>query len=89
MAQLARNPKVRKLRKQMREIERRKENRRTCRECGCTDDCACFDREIGPCRWVEVDLCSHCFYQRSEAFCLRPRFTIIPQARLRFVRSSV
>ncbi|MDD4888302.1 MAG: DUF4031 domain-containing protein [Phycisphaerae bacterium] len=27
-----------------------------CRECGCTDDCACE----GGCHWVEPDLCSQC-----------------------------
>lgn len=27
-----------------------------CRECGCTDDCAC----PGGCWWVEPDLCSTC-----------------------------
>jgi hypothetical protein len=33
---------------------------RTCRVCGCTDDRACVDEEIGPCWWIEADLCSHC-----------------------------
>jgi hypothetical protein len=27
-----------------------------CRECGCTDECAC----TGGCHWVEPDLCSQC-----------------------------
>lgn len=31
-----------------------------CRACGCTDDDACVDAELGPCWWVEDDLCSHC-----------------------------
>lgn len=32
---------------------------RTCRECGCTEDNAC----PGPCYWVELDLCSACYYK--------------------------
>jgi hypothetical protein len=31
-----------------------------CRVCGCTDSHACVDDEVGPCWWVELDLCSHC-----------------------------
>lgn len=31
-----------------------------CRVCGCTDDHACIDDVVGPCWWVEPDLCSHC-----------------------------
>ena len=33
---------------------------RTCRECGCWECNACWDDDIGPCWWVEADLCSHC-----------------------------
>lgn len=33
---------------------------RTCRKCGCWDYNACRDDDIGPCWWVEVDICSHC-----------------------------
>lgn len=32
---------------------------RSCRECGCTEDNAC----AGPCYWVELDLCSACYYK--------------------------
>jgi hypothetical protein len=32
----------------------------TCRQCGCTDNQACIDDWLGPCWWVEPDLCSHC-----------------------------
>lgn len=31
-----------------------------CRVCGCTQDNACTDAEIGNCWWIEADLCSHC-----------------------------
>jgi hypothetical protein len=31
-----------------------------CRICGCTDEHACLDDEVGPCWWLEPDLCSHC-----------------------------
>lgn len=31
-----------------------------CRVCGCTETRACFNKEHGPCWWVEPDLCSHC-----------------------------
>ena len=33
---------------------------KTCRECGCWEFNACWADDIGPCRWVEADLCSHC-----------------------------
>jgi len=33
---------------------------RTCRVCGCTDQSACFNEDMGFCWWVEKDLCSHC-----------------------------
>lgn len=33
---------------------------RTCRACGCTDNCACHNDVDGPCWWVADDLCSHC-----------------------------
>lgn len=33
---------------------------RTCRRCGCTQECACFDDLRGSCSWAEDDLCSHC-----------------------------
>lgn len=36
------------------------EDVRSCRVCGCTDDHACVDTDLGPCWWVEDDLCSHC-----------------------------
>lgn len=31
-----------------------------CRVCGCTDESACWDEELGPCSWAEPGLCSHC-----------------------------
>ena len=31
-----------------------------CRECGCLDFAACESEELGPCWWVEEDLCSGC-----------------------------
>ena len=31
-----------------------------CRVCGCTEDDACVDDSLTPCRWVEIDLCSAC-----------------------------
>jgi len=32
-----------------------------CRECGCTDESACYDPANGePCHWIEADLCSAC-----------------------------
>jgi hypothetical protein len=31
-----------------------------CRRCGCTEDNACWDEELGACSWVEPDLCAHC-----------------------------
>jgi hypothetical protein len=33
---------------------------RACRVCGCTHDDACWHDQLGPCSWVEADLCSHC-----------------------------
>lgn len=33
---------------------------RECRQCGCSDEDACVDPSLGPCRWVEWDLCSAC-----------------------------
>ena len=33
---------------------------RTCRVCGCTDDHACVGLLVGPCYWIEPDLCSSC-----------------------------
>ncbi len=33
---------------------------RACRRCGCTQYNACVDRRLGPCWWVDEDLCSHC-----------------------------
>ena len=32
-----------------------------CRECGCWDLAACVGDFVGPCWWVEPDLCSHCW----------------------------
>lgn len=40
---------------------------RTCRQCACTDLAACHDDELGPCSWVEEDLCSHCETQPRRA----------------------
>ena len=31
-----------------------------CRVCGCWEYAACGDEGLGPCWWVESDLCSHC-----------------------------
>lgn len=31
-----------------------------CRSCGCTESRACIHPELGPCGWVEPDLCSAC-----------------------------
>lgn len=33
---------------------------RACRQCGCTESDACLKMGVGPCWWVEADLCSHC-----------------------------
>ena len=33
---------------------------RTCRVCGCTDQSACFNEDMGFCWWVGPELCSHC-----------------------------
>lgn len=33
---------------------------RTCRLCGCTQECACYDDERGACSWHDADTCSHC-----------------------------
>lgn len=35
-----------------------------CRVCGCTENRACFDEHLGPCHWVESDLCSSCAVER-------------------------
>lgn len=32
---------------------------RSCRVCGCTDNFACIT-DVGPCHWVDYDLCSAC-----------------------------
>ena len=34
----------------------------TCKECGCTDDNACYHPDFGPCFWIDEthELCSHC-----------------------------
>ena len=37
-----------------------------CRVCGCTNERACVDIELGPCWWVEDDLCSHCEIKMGE-----------------------
>lgn len=51
----------------LREIEREFRNDRppppgipVCPECGCWQEDACWDDELGPCEWVEPDLCSFC-----------------------------
>lgn len=41
------------------------DRRRRCRECGCTDERACWTLE-GPCYWVEEDLCSACVPRRER-----------------------
>jgi hypothetical protein len=33
---------------------------RSCRECGCSENHACYRPDRGPCSWVAADLCSHC-----------------------------
>lgn len=33
---------------------------RECRVCGCTEENACLEPEVGACVWVEDDLCSAC-----------------------------
>lgn len=48
-------------------------NERACRRCGCTDMKACVDDKLGPCWWVEDDLCSHCAFKsnrRGQLFCI-------------------
>ena len=35
---------------------------RTCRECGCWNEDACWDEIEGACWWVDGDLCSSCAY---------------------------
>ena len=44
----------------------------TCRKCGCTDNKACVHPKLGPCFWVEGDLCSHCVikWEKWRAACL-------------------
>ena len=48
-------------------IEREFRNQRTappgvpvCRECGCWQEDACWNDDIGPCEWIEPDLCGFC-----------------------------
>ena len=33
---------------------------RKCRACGCTEHNACYKPNLGPCHWVEENLCSQC-----------------------------
>ena len=33
---------------------------RKCRQCGCTEEMACYSEGHGNCWWVEANLCSHC-----------------------------
>ena len=37
---------------------------RLCRECACSEHCACFADDVG-CHWVEPDLCSSCANRRN------------------------
>jgi hypothetical protein len=48
---------------------------RTCRECGCGADHACYQLDRGVCGWAEKDLCTHCV-PRVEARRWRRRFCI-------------
>ncbi|HRH61656.1 MAG TPA: hypothetical protein PL045_13855, partial [Chitinophagaceae bacterium] len=41
--------------------------KRACRECGCTENNACYHPELGACWWVEQDLCSHCMIAAGES----------------------
>lgn len=41
-------------------MARRAPRERGCRVCGCREYDACFDPLLGPCWWVEEDLCSRC-----------------------------
>lgn len=38
-----------------------------CRECGCWHEDACWHDEIGPCEWIEPDLCSFCCDAEDKA----------------------
>ena len=42
--------------------------RGVCRQCGCTENNACYVTGIGACWWVDEThtLCSHCFYGYCE-----------------------
>jgi len=40
---------------------------RVCRQCGCSDQDACYHPEHGNCWWVHADLCSHCYLWPGEA----------------------
>lgn len=42
---------------------------RKCRQCGCSDERACVDPSLGPCGWVEWDLCSACWRPDWDATC--------------------
>jgi activating signal cointegrator 1 len=37
-----------------------------CLKCGCTQNDACFDIDMGPCSWVAENLCSHCQFPVNE-----------------------
>lgn len=47
---------------------KKKLKRGVCRECGCTENNACYVNGIGACWWVNntKTLCSHCFYNFYE-----------------------
>lgn len=43
------------------------EQKRTCRECGCSHYDPCIHEEFGACWWIEIDLCSHCVEVPGES----------------------
>lgn len=44
---------------------------RQCRQCGCTEDMACYHNDIGPCWWIpeqaneQGPICSHCVLEEQ------------------------
>ena len=39
-----------------------------CKNCGCTDQTACYHPEFGPCWWIDEthELCSHCVELKDD-----------------------
>lgn len=47
---------------------------RSCRECGCTSDRACWHDEYGPCAWADADLCTACIDDAGDSWERTPSF---------------